>query len=117
MIKHYENGDTRQKYQGDMSILKIDKIDKDISFIPLKKNRLIVGHSESGHNHVLIKEKGADIEIAQDEKGYFIRVNSGSAKIVHEKVGGHETQTIEQGISFIGHQYEYSDLEDRIVID
>ena len=86
-------------------------------FVLLKVNRLIVGHSESGHNHVLIKEKGAEIEVAQDEKGYFIHLKSGSAQIVHEKVGGHETQTIEQGISFIGHQYEYSDLEDRLVAD
>ena len=117
-IKHYEHGDPRQKAQGDMYIIKIDSVDSSVQFSPLK-DRAIVGHSETGHHHVIVKdrEKTSDVEIAKDTQGYFIRVNKGSVDLVHEKSGGHETQKIEQGVYFIGHQMEYSDSDDRKVID
>ena len=113
-MKQYKNGDIRQKYQGDISIIQVDKA--ECEFSPLE-DRIIVGHSESGHNHVVVKEREASVDVGQDKEGYFIRVNSGKAHVVHEKVGGHKTQTIEQGIYFFGKQYEYSDSEDKKVID
>ena len=114
--KKYRNGDSAQSYQGDVSIIRIEKVDVDVEFSPLEE-KLVVGHSESGHNHVLVKEREAEVEIAKDEQGYFIRVKKGKAQIVHEKTGGHEPQTIEQGVYFIGHQMEYNEFEDRKVVD
>ena len=117
-IKKYKNGDIRQRFQGDMSIIKIDKLDSDIVFSPLE-DKAIVGHSESGHHHVIVKdrEEVSDIEIAKDQHGYFIRVNKGRASLVHEKTGGHEAQVLDQGIYFIGKQYEYSEVEDKKTMD
>ena len=116
-IKIYKGGDKRQRFQGDISIIKVEEA--DCEFSPLPSGGIIVGHSESGHNHrVIVKEREkSDVEFGQDKEGYFIRVNSGTAELVHEKVGGHETQTIPQGIYFFGKQYEYFEAEDKKVID
>src|SRR3990167_7887165 len=94
-IKQYKDGDEKQAYQGDISIIKIEKLDVDIKFSPLK-DKVVVGHSESGHHHVVVadRETKSDVEVGQDKQGYFIRVNTGLANVVHEKVGGHETQKI-----------------------
>jgi hypothetical protein len=115
-VKKYKNGDSRLRFQGDISIIKIDKLDVDIEFHEVV-DKVIVGLSESHHNHVIVKEREAEVEVGQDKEGYFIRVKSGTAKVVHEKVGGHETQEIGQGLWFFGKQWEYTDSIDRKVVD
>lgn len=115
-IKFYPNGDPRIRLQGDISIIRVEKPDVELEFTPLEE-RVIVGHSESGHNHVVVKEREAEVEVAKDEHGYFIRVKSGIVRVVHEKVGGHETQEIGKGLYFFGRQWEYSDVIDKKVVD
>ena len=68
----------------------------------------------TGHKHTLIAEKEAKIEIAQDQNGYYLRVNSGSATLTHEK---HDIQTIPQGVWFVGRQWEYDEIQERRVAD
>ena len=114
-IKKYRGGDENQKFQGDISILKVEKA--DVEFSPFPENGLVVGHSESGHNHKVVKDREAEIEFAQDTEGFFIRIKSGTAQIIHEKVGGHDSQVLDKGLYFIGRQMEYTDLEDKVVRD
>ena len=114
-VKAYKDGDPKQMYQGDVSIIKVEKA--GCSFSPVPKEGVVVGHSESGHYHRIVKERGAELEFGEDKEGFFLRVNSGGAKIVHEKADGHEAQTLGKGLYFFGKQYEYSDFEDRPVLD
>ena len=111
-VKHYPGGDDRQKFQGDIAIIALGESDcEGVVFSPLEGDRLVIGHSESGHHHVAVKERGAEIEFAKDEHGYFLRIKGGDVQIVHEKEGGHEPQTLSEGLYFFGQKYEYSELE------
>ncbi len=103
-----------QKYQGDVSIVKIEKLDKALNFKPLKNGFIVAEGEVSGHHHRLVAERGATVEIAQDENGFYLNVKNGSVQMNHES---HETQTIEKGLYFIGHQYEYNEVEERRVLD
>ena|SRR3990167_10925376 len=114
-IKEYEGGDPRQQFQGDISILKVEKA--ECEFSPLPDEGLIVGHSESGHHHKVVKDREAEVEFGKDNEGFFLRVKSGTVQLVHEKTDGHDTQVLDKGLYFIGKQYEYTDFEDRIVLD
>ena len=116
MNKIYPNGDTRIRAQGDVLIIQLDASDIEFTFSPLTE-RLVVAHSESGHNHVIVKDKEAELEFAQDEGGYFLKVKSSTAQIVHEKVGGHDPHTLEKGLYYFQVQFEYNELADRKVQD
>jgi hypothetical protein len=113
--KIYKDGDLRQSYQGDISIIKVKK--SDIELQPMKGLGLVVGHSKTGHHHTIVREKDAELEFGEDKDGFFLRVKSGEAKIIHEKQNGHEEQRLRLGLYFFGKQYEYTDFEDRPVID
>jgi len=101
-----------QKYQGDISIIsskKVEEMSKDKVFTKLPIGGLVVAEGETtGHKHILVAEPRADIEIAQDQFGYFVKVNSGRAMLKHDK---HAEIVLEPGISFIGSQWEYSEIE------
>jgi hypothetical protein len=114
-IKIYKDGDSNQRMQGDISIIKVEKFEGE--FKPLPQEGYIVGHSESGHNHVVVAERGSQIEFATDERGTYIKVKEGTGTVVHEKVGGHAPQTIEVGIHYFGKQFEYDEIKDRQVLD
>ena len=104
----------KQFYQGDISIVEIDpKHIKKLNFKPLK-SVLIAEGEITGHKHVLTAEPEAKVEIAQDEKGFYVKVNSGQAVLTHNK---HAVQTIPQGIFFVGRQVEYDELGERRVMD
>ncbi len=114
--KIYKKGNKSLRAQGDVLIIKLDSPDKELEFQPLIE-KLIVAHSESHHNHVIVKDREAELEFAKDEGGYFLRVKSGTAQIVHEKVNGHEPQILEKGLYFFQVQYEYNEASDKKGID
>ena len=113
MNKTMENK-SYQFYQGDISIVEIDPkyIDK-LNFKPLKKVLIAEGEI-TGHKHILTAEPEAMVEISQNEKGFYLKVNSGQAVLTHNK---HAIQTIPQGVFFIGRQVEYNELGERRVMD
>lgn len=103
-----------QAFQGDVSILKVEKADKDLHFEPLKNGFVVAEGEVSGHHHRLVAERGAKVEIAKDENGFYLNVLSGAVKLNHEE---HATQTIEKGLYFLGRQYEYDEVSERRVQD
>ena len=103
----------KQIYQGDVSIIKIDKIDKKLSKFPEKG--IIVAEGEiTGHKHTLVANPKSDIQFGQDENGFYLKVNKGTATLTHQE---HKEITIPQGLYFIGSQYEYDELKERKVMD
>lgn len=103
-----------QKYQGDVAIVKIEKADKDLHFEPLKSGFIVAEGEVSGHHHKLVAERGATVEIARGQNGFFLKVSGGKVNLTHQE---HETQTIEKGLYFIGHQWEYNEVAERKVLD
>ena len=104
-----------QQYQGDVSIIKIEKTDSRVSFLPLPKEGFVVAEGEvTGHKHTIVADRESSIEIAKDENGYFLKINAGKAIITHQQ---HAPITIEQGLYFVGRQWEYDEIQERRVQD
>lgn len=103
-----------QKYQGDVSIIKIEKLEKDLQFKPMKNGFIVAEGEVSGNHHKLVADRTATVEIAQDENGFYLKVSDGTVSLTHQQ---HETQTIEKGLYFIGRQWEYNEVEERRVLD
>lgn len=72
-----------------------------------KRTNYIVGHSETGHHHVLEAVKGQEFDIlVQDGEIYF--TNSYEAKVTHKKAHDiHETVTVAPGIYKVNRKTEY----------
>lgn len=90
-------------------------------------NDLIIGHSESGHHHVLTLEKNvlektanAVIKIFEFEGKTYLDIPL-EAQLKHQKVGTetHGTQTIQPGIyeRIIKRSYSYAEKIMKRVID
>jgi hypothetical protein len=100
---------TKQFYQGDISIIKIKKsqLPKNLIFKKLENDFIVARGEATGHTHKLVKER-VEIEIAQDQYGYYIKTNE-KTTLEHQK---HGQIDILPGITFIGHQVEYDELEE-----
>jgi len=103
-----------QLFQGDIPIIKIEKEDKQVKYTKITSPLVVAEGESTGNRHLLVAEKGSDVEIAKDERGYFLKVNSGQATITHEE---HKPITIENGLYFVGEQVEYDELNERRVRD
>ena len=80
-----------------------------------KHNLYMVGHSESGHHHVLEAPKGAKFSVVEDMmKQVFIEVTEPS-QLVHKKSFDiHETLTVEPGVYRIAHAVEYNPFTKKL---
>ena len=105
-----------QKYQGDVGIVKISAPDKEVNWKKVQSGFVIAEGEISGHHHKLVCEPETQIEIAQDERGWFIKkLDNQEVSLIHDT---HETQTItEQGIYFFPIQREYDEIAERRVLD
>jgi hypothetical protein len=72
-----------------------------------KHTKYIVGHSETGHHHVLEAVKGQEFDIlVQDGEIYF--TNNYEAKVTHKKTHDiHETMIVAPGIYKVNRKTEY----------
>lgn len=72
--------------------------------------KVIVGHSESGHHHVL--ESGTAMDVVNEVNGLtFIGVKT-PAKLKHLKTFDiHETLTVEPGVYQVTHKTEYDPFQ------
>lgn len=104
------------KFQGDVGIIKIEKADKELQWKKMKSGFIVAYGELSGHNHKLVCDPETIIEIAKDERGWFIKkMDDKEVSLVHDS---HETQTItERGTYFIPIQREYNEISERRVLD
>lgn len=106
-----------QQYQGDVSIIKLNKIPDNITFSPLKKDLIVAYGEATGHHHKIeVAERKDNLLFGKDIEGnVYLQVKDFPVNLTHQE---HETQVITPGIYFIGKQYEYSEEEKlRQVID
>ncbi len=67
----------------------------------------IVGHSETGHHHVLESKTGFEIFMEEATKALYVNV-TGESKVVHQKtVDAHKTLPVAPGKYLIVHKTEY----------
>jgi hypothetical protein len=102
-----------QKYQGDVSIINADTpqakefLAKTI-FKKFPKKGLTVAYGEiTGHHHTIVAEREADVEYAETEFGFVMKINSGETTVTHQE---HKNYTLGKGIYFIGRQDEYDPI-------
>ena len=77
-----------------------------------KHKTFIVGHSESGHHHVL--ESDVEFDKIMADNGMYIRLYD-AAKIVHQKTYDiHETTILEPGLYRFDIQKEYNPFTKQI---
>ena len=105
---------TKQKYQGDISIIPLEKLDNNLKFEQLKTSFVVREGEMTGHKHTLEAMPNSIVEIAKDEHGFYLKV-AGGAVIIHEE---HKPIEIGDGLYFLGRQYEFSEVEEyRNVMD
>lgn len=104
-----------QYFQGDIPIIKLDKLDVEVEFQKLPQGGVIVAEGEiSGHFHKIVAEKTSEVEIAQIGNEFYMRINKGEATIQHQE---HKPITFGIGVYYVGKQYEYDELAERQVRD
>jgi len=100
-----------QLYQGDISIIKIEKsqLPKGLEFKKTNKDTIVAYGEKSGHKHTLTVQdrKEVSYEIAKTEQGFYLLTES-QIELTHNQ---HKTQKIDKGIWFIGKQFEYDEIE------
>lgn len=75
-----------QAAQGDMLITRIDEIPADAQLVPGVDGALILAHSETGHNHVVMERSGAKLyQDAQDPMTAYLHVLSIDTVIEHQR--------------------------------
>lgn len=98
---------------GEINFFKIeDGFVDDSEFTTFKdansNGDVIVGHSESGHNHVLERTKGMTIKEMEHKGSQMLyAVLNNPAKLYQEAGSPHKQQTVEAGKYIIGSSLDY----------
>jgi len=89
---------------GENAIVPIEKMPEGKT---KRYTKYIVGHSETGHHHVLEAVRGQEFDIlVQDGEIYF--TNTFEAKVTHKKLHDiHETKVVAPGIYKVSRKLEY----------
>lgn len=105
-----------QKFQGDTGFVKINQIDKEVHWQKVESGFIVAEGEVSGHHHKLVCEPHTLIEIAKDERGWFLKkTDDKPVTLAHDT---HAPQTVtERGIYFIPLQREYDEIAERRVMD
>lgn len=95
---------------GEITLKPINKLPNGLEVVSTNK-QAIVGHSESGHHHVVISDGSVELlrPIGADSQDLYLRV-SGAARIEHLKTfDRHETKQVEPGLYYVNtkEQYDY----------
>lgn len=76
-----------------------------------KYNTFIVGHSETGHHHILEAAKGTEFDIIVSGNDIFF-TTTGASKIVHKKSNDiHKTVDVKPGTYKVNRKTEYDPFQ------
>lgn len=80
---------------GEVFLMPVDQVPEDRKVDHLKK--FIVGHSESGHNHILESETAFEVMPGDEKHDLYVRLFE-PAKVTHQKSFDiHETEVLAPG--------------------
>lgn len=101
-LTNNQDGKIVSVMHGENFMRLVDTLPKGVTS---KSKLYIVGHSESGHNHVL--QSKTDMKIVESDNKRYILVNE-VAELFHQKsFDVHETVVVEPGVYEITHKVEY----------
>jgi hypothetical protein len=105
--------------QGDLLIRRIDKLPSDVKPVKDEKGAYIVAHSETGHHHVIAKQKGVEVFMGNDPLlAYLTVIDQTEVTLEHLRdFDKHESLTIKGGTYEIRRQREYTPEGWRRVAD
>lgn len=94
--------------QGDILIQRIDKLPKGVVPVEPEKGRVIVAHSETGHNHVMLAERTKAYRLPDSIMDIFLEVEPGGDTLEHLRPHDtHEDIRFGPGVYHVRRQREY----------
>lgn len=111
-LKNFKDGKRTSAQHGEVFLRPVDSAPENRP--TTKTKEFIVGHSESGHNHVL--ESNTEFEVMTGDEKYDLYLKLFEpAKLVHKKSFDiHETQVIVPGDYAVYTKTEYDPFRDVI---
>lgn len=106
--------------QGEISIRRVDRLPDDVTAIAPENGNYIIGHSETGHHHVMTLDRKQVFEAINPPAGMRVlyAILDAPADLVHQRGHDtHETIQIEPGIyEFrLGREYDpYAELARQV---
>ena len=95
--------------QGDMMLIKIDRLPDDARLKMAENGLHILTHSESGHHHIVMDRPTVKFFSATDEFRSYLVVENEPAVLEHLRpTDTHESLEIKPGIYEVRRQREYS---------
>lgn len=94
-------------FQGDLCIFRVKEIPGDAKPITSEDMIYALAHSETGHHHVIDRQKAEVFEAADDEFVAYVR-SLGDAKVIHRRnYDTHETLLLKPGNHEVHRQREH----------
>ncbi len=99
----------KQAAQGDMMLIRIDKLPEGTKPIPAEAGQHVLAHSETGHHHVVLERPGLQHLSGMDVLRSFLVVPEGEpVPLVHKRDHHtHETLMIPPGTYAVVRQREH----------
>lgn len=99
--------------QGDVCFRRVDVLPPSVKEMEAQNNRLVITHSETGHDHVMVLDREADAPAVQMYSGdnplmAWIKVNRPTALIHLRPHDTHEPIMFSPGIYEVRRQREYT---------
>lgn len=111
---------TNQQAQGELLFIKIDKLPENLTEIKPEDNNYIVGHSETGHHHVVKYENNIKYYQAANDNNiaYLVVDNTKGVKVEHQRsFDTHKSLELVPGVYQIRKQQEFVDDLWQFVLD
>ena len=103
---------TRMAAQGDFVILRVNNLPEGVEPITPTDGSIVVAHSETGHNHVMLADKVEAYrypEISDSELYEMFLLVKQPTEIIHlREHDTHETLLVPEGLYKIRRQREYT---------
>jgi len=94
--------------QGDVYIRKIDKMPEGVTPVEPIKGKVVVAHSETGHNHVMLAERVKQYRLPDSIMDIFLEVETATALEHLRPHDTHESIMFEPGFYHVRRQREYT---------
>ena len=79
--------------QGELLILRVASLpDTGLTPMEAEGGNFVIGHSETGHHHIVKKQKGVEAYVTNDNSVLFLKVLSGTKEpVLLEHLRAHDT--------------------------
>ncbi len=94
--------------QGELHIVRVDALPNGIPLVPPVGDQVIVGHSETGHHHVMLAERTTMYRLPEEMYEWFLVVTEADELQHLRPFDTHESIRFEPGIYRVRSGREYT---------